>query len=308
MARSLSRGLAVLLALNERKSATGGELARALHVPRASLHRVLATLAEEGFLEARRPGQIWSLTAKVRALSAGFSDDQYLAAVARPELLLITRSLRWPVSFGMLEGTEVVVRESTDDASPLAADHFGKGYRMSVLTTATGLCVLAHLDRPSRNALLAALASQEGVAVPVGRERTTLEARLREIRYRGFSTLDRRRQSTDATSIAVPVSVPGDHPAVRQGGAYPAGGDREIRTGVARSRAPRCSAGRRSLTLSEAGLPCADTFRALWSFAAGRRAARGAPPYRRLRRTPWRYPGPGLRGSRGIVPGRLPTR
>ena len=122
---------------------------------------------------------------------------------------MITRSLRWPVSFGMLEGTEVVVRESTDDASPLAADHFGKGYRMSVLTTATGLCVLAHLDRPSRNALLAALASQEGVAVPVGRERTTLEARLREIRYRGFSTLDRRRQSTDATSIAVPVSVPG---------------------------------------------------------------------------------------------------
>lgn len=209
MARSLSRGLAVLLALNERESATGGELARALHVPRASLHRVLATLAEEGFLEARRPGQTWSLTAKVRALSAGFSDDQYLAAVARPELLLITRSLRWPVSFGMLEGTEVVVRESTDDASPLAADHFGKGYRMSVLTTATGLCVLAHLDRPSRNALLAALASQEGVAVPVGRERTTLEARLREIRYRGFSTLDRRRQSTDATSIAVPVSVPG---------------------------------------------------------------------------------------------------
>ena len=80
---------------------------------------------------------------------------------------------------------------------------------MAVLTTATGLCVLAHLDRPSRNALLAALASQEGVAVPVGRERTTLEARLREIRYRGFSTLDRRRQSTDATSIAVPVSVPG---------------------------------------------------------------------------------------------------
>ena len=29
---------------------------------------------------------------------------------------------------------------------------------MSVLTTATGLCVLAHLDRPSRDALLAAIA------------------------------------------------------------------------------------------------------------------------------------------------------
>jgi IclR family transcriptional regulator, mhp operon transcriptional activator len=209
MARSLSRGLAVLLALNERESATAGELARLLRVPRASLYRVLETLAGEGFVEAHRPDQTWRLTPKVRALGAGFSDDQYLAAVARPELLSITRSLRWPVSFGMLAGTSIVVRASTDDASPLAADRFSIGYRMSVLTTATGLCVLAHLDRPSRDALLAALAGEGVAAVPAGRERTTLEARLREIRNRGFCTLDRRRQSTDATSIAVPVSVPG---------------------------------------------------------------------------------------------------
>ncbi len=209
MARSLSRGLAVLLALNEHESATVAELAVELRVPRASLYRVLATLAEEGFVEAYRPDQTWRLTPKVRALSAGFSDDQYLAAVARPELLSITRSLRWPVSFGMLAGTVVVVRASTDDASPLAADRFNIGYRMSVLTTATGLCVLAHLDRPARDALLVALASQGVAAVPTGRERTTLEVRLREIRNRGFSTLDRRRQSTDATSIAVPVSLPG---------------------------------------------------------------------------------------------------
>ena len=44
---------------------------------------------------------------------------------------------------------------------------------------------------------------------PPGASAPTLESRLREIRNRGFCTLDRRRQSTDATSIAVPVSVPG---------------------------------------------------------------------------------------------------
>lgn len=208
MARSLSRGLAVLVALNGQESATVAELARALRVPRASLYRVLGTLAAEGFVEAHRPDQTWRLTPKVRTLSAGFSDDQYLAALARPELLAITRALRWPVSFGMLSAVSIVVRASTDDASPLAADRFAIGYRMSVLTTATGLCVLAHLDRPARDALLETLGQGGAQAVPVGRERTTLEARLREIRNRGFSTLDRRRQSTDATSIAVPVSVP----------------------------------------------------------------------------------------------------
>ncbi len=209
MPRSLSRGLAVILALNAKESATVVELARGLRFPRASLYRVLATLMEEGFVEADRVGQRYRLTPRVRALSAGFSDDLYLAAVARPELLTVTRTLSWPVSLGMLSGTEIVIRASTDDASPIAADRFGVGYRMALLTTATGLCVIAHLDRPSRDALLEALARNGGAAPPVGRERTALESRLREIRNRGFSTFDRRRQSTDATSIAVPVRVPG---------------------------------------------------------------------------------------------------
>lgn len=205
MPRSLSRGLAAIQALNEVESATVAELARSIRVPRASLYRVLATLIDEGFIESDHGDQRYRLTPKVRSLSAGFSDDLYLAAIARPELLSITRALRWPVSFGMLAGTEIVVRATTDDASPIAADRFGIGYRMSLLTTATGLCVMAHLERRERMALLELMAKQGSSAVPTGRERLTLETRLREIRDRGFSTVDRRRQSTEATSIAVPV-------------------------------------------------------------------------------------------------------
>ncbi|MCU0757888.1 MAG: helix-turn-helix domain-containing protein [Steroidobacteraceae bacterium] len=209
MPRSLSRGLAVILALNAEESATVVELARALRIPRASLYRVLATLVADGFVEVDRTEQRYRLTPRVRALSDGFSDDLYLAAVARPELLSVTRTLSWPVSLGMLSGTEIVVRASTDHASPIAADRFGVGYRMPLLTTATGLCVLAHLDRSARDDLLEAVARAGAHDAPAGRERTALEVRLREIRNRGFSTFDRRRQSTDATSIAVPVRVPG---------------------------------------------------------------------------------------------------
>jgi IclR family mhp operon transcriptional activator len=205
MARSLSRGLQVIALLNRIESAGVAELARTLRVPRASLYRVLDTLRNEGFIEHQPSDQRYRLTAKVRQLSAGFSDDLYLAAVARPELAAVTRQLRWPVSLGMLSGIEVVVRASTDDESPLAADHFAIGYRMSVLTTATGLCVLAHLDPSRRDGLLAELARRDAATAMSAREKATLDGRLREIRTRGFCTYDRRRHSTAATSIAVPI-------------------------------------------------------------------------------------------------------
>jgi IclR family mhp operon transcriptional activator len=205
MSRSLSRGLEVLASLNELESASVADLLRALRLPRASLYRILETLCTDGFIERGRSDHRYRLTAKVRRLSEGFSDDHYLAAVARPELVAVTRQLRWPVSLGMLSGTDIVVRASTDEQSPLAADRFAVGYRMAVLTTATGLCVLAHLERARREALLDQLSRGSSRAALSVRERAALEGRLRDIRARGFCTFDRRRQSTDATSIAVPV-------------------------------------------------------------------------------------------------------
>ena len=205
MARSLSRGLQVIALLNRVESAGIAEFSRTLRVPRASLYRVLDTLCKDGFVEHQPSDQRYRLTARVRELSAGFSDDLYLAAVARPELAAVTRQLRWPVSLGMLSGTEVVVRASTDEESPLAADHFAIGYRMSVLTTATGLCVLSHLDSAGRQRLLDEIARRDPEKALSGRELAALEGRLREIRTRGFCTYDRRRQITAATSIAVPV-------------------------------------------------------------------------------------------------------
>lgn len=191
--------------LNKLDGATVAELSRSLRVPRASLYRILETLCRDGFLERHPADHRYRLTIRVRSLSAGFSDDHYLAAIARPDLEAVTRLLRWPVSLGTLAGTEVVVRESTDDQSPLAAYHFGIGYRMSVLTTATGLCLLAHLGRARRDALLEELTRRNPDTAMSARERASLENRLREIRTRGFCALDRRRLTTDATSIAVPV-------------------------------------------------------------------------------------------------------
>jgi IclR family mhp operon transcriptional activator len=210
MPLSLARGLEILALLNKRESASVADLCEALKIPRASLYRVLDALVVEGYLYQHRSDHRYRLTLQVLTLSEGFSDGQHLAGVARPFLALVTQKLQWPVSFGTLSGLDLVVRENTDDESPLATDSFKIGYRMPLLTTATGLCILAHLDSASRDAVLAALAEREPKSALNSRERAALDLGLREIRRRGYATYDRRRQRTEATSIAVPVIDAGD--------------------------------------------------------------------------------------------------
>lgn len=205
MSRSLTRGLEVLALLNTRESASVADLGQRLKIPRASLYRVLEALVEAGYIYQHRSDHRYRLTLQVLTLSEGFSDGQHLASIARPFLALVTQKLKWPVSFGTLSGLDLVVRENTDDESPLATDKFKIGYRMPLLTTATGLCILAHFDAPSRDAVLSALAERESKSALNGRERAALDLRLRDVRRCGYAMYDRRRQRTEATSIAVPV-------------------------------------------------------------------------------------------------------
>lgn len=205
MPLSLTRGLEILSLLNKRESASVADVCLALTVPRASAYRLLDALVAEGYLYQHRSDHRYRLTLHVLTLSEGFSDGQHLASVARPFLALVTQRLRWPVSFGVLSGLDLVIRENTDEESPLATDRFKIGYRMPLLTTATGLCIVAHMAVPSRSAVLAALAERDPQSAPGARELAALEHRLADVRRRGFATYDRRRQRTDATSMAVPV-------------------------------------------------------------------------------------------------------
>ena len=205
MPRSLSRGLEILALLNRVESVSILEVSRSLRIPRATLYRLLETLVHDGYLEQHRSDHRFRLTPKVRELSEGFSDAQMLASIARPFLSLVTQKLGWPVSLGTLSGLDLVIRENTDDISPLATDRFNVGYRMPLLTTATGLCILANIDIASRDAVLAALAERDPKARLGVRARAALEQRLRVVCSQGFASYDRLRQRTVATSTAVAV-------------------------------------------------------------------------------------------------------
>src|SRR5271157_1577534 len=89
--RSLERGLALLLAMNRRRLPSVVELAQDTRLPRPTVYRLLQTLSRTGFVTRSSPHDRYCLTRRVRALSDGFADEDWIAEIAAPLMSQLTR-------------------------------------------------------------------------------------------------------------------------------------------------------------------------------------------------------------------------
>ena len=94
--RSFARGLAVLSVLNRHGSATALTLARDSGVPRPTVYRLLQTLMDGGYIGRSTGDDRFHLKLKVRSLSEGFADEQWISSLAAPALEELTRRTSWP--------------------------------------------------------------------------------------------------------------------------------------------------------------------------------------------------------------------
>ncbi len=209
MSSTLSRGLTILTLLNQRSSATVGEMEQLLSIPKATIYRILAVLTRDGFVYRHGAGNCFRLTQKVKVLSAGLMDGQHLPSLMRPFLEATTQQLRWPASFCTLSDVDLIVQDNTDYESPLAVDRFPTGHQIPLLNTASGMCILAQLGRRVRNDIFHRLLAAGIEAVPTGRDRLALERQLNLFKKQGFAICHRRRQHTEASTISVPIIISG---------------------------------------------------------------------------------------------------
>ena len=81
--KSLKKALRALTFMNQKGDATVTDVARAVGIPRTTAHRVLATLASEGYVEKQPPSDYYRITSRVQKLAAGFQVEQQLLEVAK---------------------------------------------------------------------------------------------------------------------------------------------------------------------------------------------------------------------------------
>jgi IclR family transcriptional regulator, mhp operon transcriptional activator len=202
--RSLERGLALLVAMNRRKLPSVVELARDTRLPRPTIYRLLETLNRAGFVARSSPADRFCLTPKVRSLSDGFLEDDWIAEIAAPFMAKFTRDLVWPAALMTFEQGRMLVRETTHEASVLSIDHGMVGRSLPMLRTAAGRCYLAFCSVSERRAILEMLAHSTRLEDRGARESERVGALLDAIRAKGFAVQD-REINPKTSGMAIPL-------------------------------------------------------------------------------------------------------
>src|SRR3984957_11186894 len=136
--RALNRGLEVLAELNRLDRAAINTLAAAVRLPRTTPHRMLETLRLAGYVVRDPHDDCYRPTIMVRALSDGFDDQAMIAHIAKPHLAALGAQIVWPVAVATASWATMVIRETTDQQSPLALERYSAGVRVPMLASAAG--------------------------------------------------------------------------------------------------------------------------------------------------------------------------
>ena len=206
--RAISRGLAVLQAVNRGGSVTMMEICRTAQIPYPTACRIVQTLMDEGMIEREPARKRYRPTALVRTLSFGFQEDGNLVAVARPHIVALTKKLAWPVSITTRVGPVMMVRDSTHQLTSLTLHNYVPGFTLPIIECSTGKAYLAFCDEAERRGVLQGLRQLDGPAERMAVLLTSNERMLADIRTRGFATQARSAYTATpgkTSSIAVPL-------------------------------------------------------------------------------------------------------
>ncbi|MGH8150509.1 MAG: IclR family transcriptional regulator domain-containing protein [Steroidobacteraceae bacterium] len=205
--RALIRGLEALAVLNHRDGATVSEVTSDIKLPRTTTYRILETLAQAGYVYRDSTDDRYRLTVMVRGLADGFDDEAWVTQIARPCINDLCKEIIWPVSLSSPSGTSMLVRDTTDHASPLAVERMSAGFRIPLLTTSSGLVYLAFCSAEQRDCLLEILSRSQLEEDRLAKSPADVEKILEETREQGYATAVRTRRISEEVAMAVPVVV-----------------------------------------------------------------------------------------------------
>lgn len=206
--RSLARGLRVLQYLNTVAEATPVEICQKLDLPRPTVHRILDTLIDRGWVYQSRSTSGFRLTSEVRRLNQLIANENSLEALVRPILTRMTEEIAWPSELALCDRDAMVICDSTHRISALSFDVGIIGHRRPMLESALGRAYLSHCPEAERNEILERLkVSSEPAAAKAG-DAAYIAEMIETGRRDGVSTWAASCEE-GAAAIAAPVRFSG---------------------------------------------------------------------------------------------------
>jgi IclR family pca regulon transcriptional regulator len=198
---ALARGLRVIEAFNrERRQLTLSDIARLVDLPRASVRRTLATLVRLGYAETDQ--RLFRLTPRILNLASAYLGSNAVSGILQPAVERLSAEVNEACSAAVLDGEHVVM---IAHAAPKRVIEVSAqiGFRLPAFATSLGRVLLAALDDPSLDAVLARLQPRKLTPATVTDKRALRRAVLKA-RADGFSFADQEAE-TGFRSISVPL-------------------------------------------------------------------------------------------------------
>lgn len=217
--KTLARGLFVLDKFTTERSEWGvRELSRELDTNPATVHRLVTTLCNIGYLAKDPDTQRYSLGPKVMRLADLYTRHNPVSNIARKTFERYSDQFRYNFYLGKLSGFEVVYLTAHDGHAPIKIV-VEPGGTINLHSTALGKILLAFQDAGyiesflSRNTLKRY--TQKTITNP-----ELLRERLAEIREQGYA-INRGEHYEDVGAVGVPIINPGRRVELGVSLAYP---------------------------------------------------------------------------------------
>ncbi|MEM6681291.1 MAG: helix-turn-helix domain-containing protein [Pseudomonadota bacterium] len=206
--RAISRGLAVLQAVNRNPALSMTEISKSAEVPYPTACRIVQTLLAEGLIEREPSRKRYRPTALVKTLASGFHDEDELVSKARPHIVELCKDVVWPISLSTRVGARMMVRDSTFALTSLTLNNYYPGYTLPLAECSSGKIYMAYCDDAERGAILEGLRALDGPAEKMGVMMLQDERALNALRDVGYAAQPRNKYTANpgrTSSIAVPI-------------------------------------------------------------------------------------------------------
>lgn len=215
---ALARGLTVLQRLQTAGALPLADLHRQTAIPKATLLRILKTLAEAGMVWQRMVDGAWVPSYSLAELAGRIDREQRLVEVASPVLARLTARIEWPSVLAVPRLTHMEVIETNAARAYFDRIPLGPvGFQVNMLRSASGRAFIAFCEAPVREAVLEALRRSDRKGDRLAHSPERLAAILAETRAQGFGLRDpdfgghfdqgRSLQDDGRESLAVPIRL-----------------------------------------------------------------------------------------------------
>lgn len=178
-----------------------------LGLPKPTIHRLFATLEDEGFLQRDIDGKSYGPGARLRALSAGVLSSQRVRAARQTILSRLSREIGETCNIAIPDRDAMIYLERVETEWPLRIQ-LPQGSRVPFHCTASGKMYLSSLQKHHLVQYIDAVNLTPRTPNTITNP-TDLLAEIVEIREQGYA-LDREEFMEDMIALAVAIHDPND--------------------------------------------------------------------------------------------------